>query len=101
MGILGPHTRGPWRLGGGNGSMASSAVVADYPVPGMGGSDAVEYYGGHLVAESIAPQNRAIIAAAPDLYDWIATIENDDGAIPDWLWKQREGLLAKARGEQP
>jgi hypothetical protein len=54
------HTEGPWRAGRG-------CVVADQPVPEMGGSDAVEYYGGHLVAESIAPQNIPLIAAAPEL----------------------------------
>lgn len=55
------HTPGPWRVGTWGGS-----VVADYPIP-VGGSDDVDYYGGHLVAESIAPQNTPIIAAAPEL----------------------------------
>jgi len=97
------HTKGPWRLGGapsGRGSMAGTAVVADHPVPGIGGSDAVDYYGGHLVAESIAAQNLHVIAAAPEMYDFIDTLENDDGAIPAWLWHKRELLLAKARGEE-
>lgn len=38
---------------------------------------------------------------APDLYDFIATLENDDRAIPAWLWGKRNALLAKARGERP
>ena len=41
--------------------------MADTSVPGLIGSDAVEYYGGHLIAESIAPNNIGLIAAAPDL----------------------------------
>lgn len=56
------HTPGPWRLGKSGGS-----VVADAPVPEISGSEAVEHYGGHLIAESIAPQNQPLIAAAPDL----------------------------------
>lgn len=45
------HTPTPWRIGKGH------CVVADEPVPGMGGSDAIEYYGGHLIAESITTEN--------------------------------------------
>lgn len=44
--------------------------------------------------------NARLIAAAPDLYDFIATLENDDGKIPAWLWERRNALLAKASGEQ-
>jgi len=56
------HTPGPWRIGRNYG-----AVVADHPVPEMSGSDHVEAYGGHMVGESIAPRNRQLIAAAPEL----------------------------------
>lgn len=55
------HTPGPWRVG------RSGSVVADHPVPEISGSNDVKYYGGHLIAESIAPQNAALIAAAPEL----------------------------------
>lgn len=94
-----PHTPGPWRPSKGCKGEIFGAVVADHPVPGMRGSGAVGYYGGHLVAESIAPLNRPLIYTAPDLYDFIATLENDDGKIPAWLWDKRENLLARARGE--
>lgn len=56
------HTKTPWRAGRG-------CVVADVPVPGMGGSDAVEYYGGHLVAESITAENVEFIVRACNSYD--------------------------------
>lgn len=58
------HTPGPWRIGKSHG-----AVIADHPAPGVRGSDDVEAYGGHMVAESIAPQNRALVAAAPEVLD--------------------------------
>ena len=56
------HTPGPWRVG-----ETFGAIVADSPVSGIRGSDNVEAYGGHLIAESVAQKNRALIAAAPDL----------------------------------
>lgn len=60
------HTPGPWRVG------RAGAVVADHPTtdrPG-GGHDDADYYGGHLVAESIARiADARLIAAAPDTYD--------------------------------
>lgn len=64
-------TRGPWRAG------RKGSVVADYPVPEIGGSDAVDYYGGHLIAESVAPQNVPIIAAAPALRDALKAVAED------------------------
>ncbi|MGS3142156.1 hypothetical protein ACB274_06105 [Aeromonas sanarellii] len=45
------HTKGLLRVG------RPGAVVADPPVPEMSGSDAVEYYGGHMVAESVTAAN--------------------------------------------
>lgn len=56
------HTPGPWRVG-----ETFGAIVSDSPVSGIRGSDNVEAYGGHLIAESVAQQNRALIAAAPEL----------------------------------
>lgn len=58
------HTPGPWRIGKNYG-----AVVADHPVPELRGSDDVNAYGGHLIAESIALQNRPLISAAPELLE--------------------------------
>ena len=46
------RTPGPWRRGKWGGS-----IVADYPVCTIHGADEIEYYGGHLIAESVAPQN--------------------------------------------
>lgn len=51
------HTKGLLRVG------HSGAVVADHPVPEMSGSDAVEYYGGHLVAESVTAANARRLVA--------------------------------------
>ncbi len=58
------HTPGPWRVG-----KSGGAVVADTPVRLIGGSDDVQHYGGHLIAESIALQNCDLIAAGPEMFD--------------------------------
>jgi IgA-specific serine endopeptidase len=56
------HTGGNWKIGRGG------AVVTDVPIPGItrSGHDDVEYYGGHLIAESIwRPADARLLAAAP------------------------------------
>lgn len=51
------HTKGLLRVG------RPGAVVAEHPVPEMSGSDALDYYGGHMVAESVTPSNARRIVA--------------------------------------
>ena len=41
----------------------------------------------------------ALNAAAPEMYDLLSTIENDDGKIPKWLWDKIQAVLSKARDE--
>lgn len=65
------HTPGPWRRGN-----ACNSIVADEPTGEIGGSDVVEYYGGHLVAESVADRNIPIIVAAPLMRDAIDDISS-------------------------
>lgn len=62
------HTPGPWRPG-----KNSDDVVADSP-SGHDDESAVEYYGGHLVAESICSKNRALIVAAPELLESLTNL---------------------------
>lgn len=72
------HTPGPWRLGKCGGS-----VVADVPIQdGICGSDCVEYYGGHLIAESVTPSNAKLIAAAPDLLALLQELIDIEGPQP-------------------
>lgn len=74
------HTPGPWRAGSGSGGKGS--VVSDQLAAGaLGGSDAVDYYGGNLIAESVAPENIPLIGAAPEL---LQALQGEHGAI-DWL----------------
>ena len=44
--------------------------------------------------------NARLIAAAPDMFEALANLENDDGkAMPPSAWKLVQDALAKARGE--
>jgi hypothetical protein len=45
-------------------------VVSDAPgaADAVPGSDEVSHYGGHLIAESVAPSLVPLIAAAPEMY---------------------------------
>ena len=60
------HTPGNWKKG-----LSSSEVISDQP-PGddrfqVCTPRSIENYGGYLIAESVNPENQALIAAAPDL----------------------------------
>lgn len=76
-------TPGPWRLG------RVGSVVSDHPVQGMSGSDAVEYYGGHLICESVTESNaRLIVEAVLITRDFISWYE-DAGSL---CYSDDEGL---------
>lgn len=63
-------TAGPWRRGN-----FGQAVVADTPVTGGAlGGDNIEAYGGHLIAESIAPCNLPAIIATPALLEAVTYV---------------------------
>lgn len=55
-----PEYADEWNLGA-----FAKCIVSAEPVPGIRGNDDTAFYGGHLVAESVAPQNLHLIAAAP------------------------------------
>jgi hypothetical protein len=61
----------------------------------------VDYYGGHLICESVSEANAKLIAAAPDLLEALENLENDDGQIPAHAWNLCQAAIAKAKGETP
>lgn len=76
------HTKGLLRVG------HSGAVVADHPIPEMSGSDATEYYGGHLVAESVTAANARRLAACWNLLHEFDTEAIEAGTFADFIGKQ-------------
>jgi hypothetical protein len=99
------HTPGPWRAGSGTGGKGS--VVSDQLAAGaLSGSDAVEYYGGNLIAESVAQENIPLIAAAPALLDVVIMVRDADDdcgrenlpRIPAAARAAIDAVIAKATG---
>ncbi|WP_042062798.1 hypothetical protein [Aeromonas allosaccharophila] len=76
------HTKGLLRVGKGH------AVVADNPVPEMSGSDAIDYYGGHMVAESVTAANARRIVACWNLLHEFDTEAIEGGSFADFIGKQ-------------
>jgi hypothetical protein len=66
------YTPGPWRLGKNSDSVISETGDA---IHGREDKESRDYYGGHLIAESIEPRNRALIAAAPDQNEALIAFE--------------------------
>ena len=91
-------TPGPWRLGYGH------TVVAD-STEGLTirGSTEPEYYGGNMIAESVAPANCHLISAAPELYAALdlalSHMSEPDCVIWRDIQSRAKSALAKARGE--
>ena len=91
-------TPGPWRLGYGH------TVVAD-STEGLTirGSIEPEYYGGNMIAESVAPANCHLISAAPELYAALdlalSHMSEPDCVIWRDIQSRAKSALAKARGE--
>lgn len=68
------HTPGPWRIGKNYGG-----IVADHPIEGgVMGTEDVDAYGGYLIAETVAPCNKPIIAAAPQMLALLKKYAADD-----------------------
>lgn len=57
------HTKGTWREG-----KAGGSIVTDVPIEGWEmTAECREFYGGQVIAESIAPCNMPLLLSAPDL----------------------------------
>ncbi|HDN9016676.1 TPA: hypothetical protein P2I01_003577 [Aeromonas salmonicida] len=76
------HTKGLLRVGKGH------AVVADHPVPEMSGSDALDYYGGHMVAESVTAGNARRLVACWNLLHEFDTEAIEAGTFADFIGQQ-------------
>ncbi len=83
------HTKGLLRVGKGH------AVVADHPVPEMRGSDAIDYYGGHMVAESVTAANASRIVACWNLLHGYPTEELEGVTLAEFVASHPE-LAEKA-----
>ena len=51
------------------------------------------------VTDTEMDANRNLISCAPEMYDILDSIENDNGQVPEFMWDKIQSILAKARGE--
>lgn len=60
------HTPGPWKFG-----KPSDAIISESCPKSClhweGDIECKEWYGGYVIAETVAPENKSLIIAAPDL----------------------------------
>lgn len=90
----------PWRVGN------WGSVVADAAVPEMPGSDSTDYYGGHLVCESVTPSNAEFIVRACNLHqpmlDLLIELIDIEGPQPgNASWAEKVSVMvAKATGKE-
>ena len=72
------HTPGPWRVG-----KAAGGILADVPIEGGPlGCEDIAFYGGYLIAESVAPVNRPLLAAAPEMYALLERLATLGSSVP-------------------
>lgn len=92
------HTPGTWQAGKGTGCVISDKVPEDYK--SGSGHDAIDYYGGFLIAESVADRDLNLIAAAPDLLAALTAIneywESGNFTRKDSLWNPMKAAIKKA-----
>lgn len=97
------HTPGPWKKG-----KHLSEVITNndnalaYLPPGARDEEAIRYYGGYLVAESVyGIGDSDLIAAAPELlYVVEEALKFHDDQIHDIaVWDKAREALKKAKGE--
>lgn len=98
------HTPGNWTVGKTGGTVVSDQPLPDYTL--NGGHDHVDYYGGHLIAESIwRTEDARLIAAAPELLEALEwALRAMEARNPLWAEGERfiaaRAAIAKAKGEQ-
>ena len=54
---------------------------------------------GRIVASVSPGVDANLIAAAPDMYEVLQSLENDDGSTPQPLWEEIQLVLRRVRGE--
>ena len=68
------YTKGPWMVG------KTNCVISEndngLELNGAKGQEAIEYYGGNLICESVSEANAKLIAAAPEMLEALKSISD-------------------------
>lgn len=86
-----------WQIGKIYNTVITDSNEGFIPGTGHSGKEAVEYFGGNLICESIHRIKDAyLIAAAPDMIEALQNLENYDNRIPSHAWKRVQDAIKKA-----
>jgi hypothetical protein len=89
------HTPGPWYWTEGELSWQLFAKQEGHPIQLIKAPkrsvEFAEYWPNRADAD--------LIAAAPDMLEFLERLEIDDGNIPDAIWQMRNAAIAKAKGK--
>lgn len=93
-------TSGPWEIEGY--AIEGPAYPGDPKRPTIMGGEDREWCVAIVQTDHEKPYeaNAHLIAAAPELYEMLSSIENDNGSIPQGFWNEMQRVLRKARGEE-
>lgn len=98
------HTPGPWKIGN-YGSVVTNTPDRQVEIVGPHSEDTINWYGGHVICETVTNGNAALIAAAPDLLeackaarDWYAKYSKQ-GHTPGPVEQALIDAIAKAEAK--
>lgn len=87
------HTPEPWRVG-----KTAGVVIVTGHETGHDNADTIEYYGGHLIAESIGREaDVRLIVAAPHLLDALERLVEISSRLPSDHQRHFQGSYEAAR----
>ena len=83
------HTPKPWEV------ISLSGIGGSYAIK-MNWNGQKTYYGVQGIHREA---DACLISAAPEMYEALRNLENDNGAIPDHAWKMVKNAINKAEGK--
>ena len=83
-----------WKVGNHNSCVVVDQVEATRNYPYI--KSFYDYYGGFLVCESVSSErDMRKIVAAPEMFELLRSIENDNGSIPEELWNKIQDVVKR------
>ena len=101
------YTKGPWKLKPARNMHYTAKVKGRdyeatmqkcYYVEGEQHDIHVDTFVADIIIDPGMEANANLIKAAPDMYEFIASLGNDDNQMPGFMWDLRNTVLRKAEG---
>ncbi len=85
-----------WKVGNWGNSIVSNIAPTKPAHTEQDYRNEIDYYGGYLIAESVPDDKLKLLVAAPEMFEVLQTIENDNNQVPEWLWNKIKAVIKKA-----